>query len=120
VTNDHSEIASRLDDYLWLKLSQIRDEPPPEASHHTDFVTYASFQDLILEKYGESHFDAYKQPFTYFQALLLTGQFEAALEFLFRVSNLRAHAVHVAIVFHELGFLITSDSKSLPRMKTNE
>jgi len=36
---------------------------------------------------------------------MLTGQFELALEFLFRDDRLRAHAVHVAIAFYEEGLL---------------
>jgi len=51
VTDDHSDVASRLDDYLWLKLSQIRDTPS-DMRGTTDFITYAGFQDMILEKYG--------------------------------------------------------------------
>ena len=64
---------------------------------------------------GEAHFDAFNQPYTYFQALLLTGQFEAGIEFLSRVSNLKSHGVHVAIVLNEMGLLVTSDSNSVAR-----
>ena len=41
----------------------------------------------------------------YFQVLFLTGQFEAAIEFLFRIDRLRAHAVHVAIALFESDLL---------------
>ena len=37
--------------------------------------------------------------------LFLTGQFEAAVEFLFRIDRLRAHAVHVAIALFEADLL---------------
>src|SRR5271156_5499482 len=100
VENDHPEVANRLDDYLWLKLSQVREEDSFSPQVKRDVLTYSDFQTLILETYGEAHFDAFKQPYTYFQALVLTGQFEAALEFLSRISGLRAHAVHVAIVLN--------------------
>ena len=39
------------------------------------------------------------------QVLFLTGQFEAAVEFLFRIDRLRAHAVHVAIALFEADLL---------------
>lgn len=77
---------------------------------------YSLFMLVIhISLLGESHFDAFKQPFTYFQALMLTGQFEAAIEFLSRVSGLRSHAVHLAIVLHEMNLLIISDPKSPTR-----
>ena len=41
----------------------------------------------------------------YFQVLFLTGQFEAAIEFLFRIDRLRAHAVHVAMALFESDLL---------------
>lgn len=61
---------------------------------------------------GESHFLASQQPFLYFQVLFLTAQFEAALAFLFRVERLRSHAVHVALVLHELQLLLKSSGQS--------
>ena len=59
---------------------------------------------------GETHFNAYQQPFLYFQVLLLTAQFEAAIEFMSRVEKLRCHAVHVAIVLYELKLLLVPRS----------
>ena len=41
------------------------------------------------------------------QVLLLTAQFEAAVEFLSRVERLRPHAVHLAILLHESKALLT-------------
>lgn len=46
----------------------------------------------------------------YFQVLLLTAQFEAAVEFLSRLERLRCHAVHVAVVLYELKLLLTPRS----------
>ena len=64
----------------------------------------------ILFCAGETHFNAYQQPFLYFQVLLLTAQFEAAIEFMSRIERLRCHAVHVAIVLYELKLLLVSGS----------
>lgn len=51
---------------------------------------------------GESHFQAQQRPYLYFPVLLLTGQFEAAIEFLSRHDRLLTHAVHIALVLYEL------------------
>ena len=55
---------------------------------------------------GESHFSASSQPVLYFQVLFLTGQFEAAIDFLFRSGeNLSSHATHIALVLFEARLL---------------
>jgi len=59
---------------------------------------------------GESHFHAYQQPYLYFRVLFLSGQFEAAIEFLSRIDRLRCHTVHVALVLYEMGLLLTPHS----------
>ncbi|KDR10998.1 nuclear pore complex protein Nup93-like [Zootermopsis nevadensis] len=100
VNDEHSEVAKAADDYLWLKLCQIREEESTE-SQVTDRMTYTHLQSLILEEYGESHYNAHEQPHVYFQVLILTGQFEAAIEFLARIEKLRVHAVHIAIALNE-------------------
>lgn len=38
--------------------------------------------------------------------MFLTGQFEAAVDFLFRVDRLRAHSVHIALALYELNLLL--------------
>lgn len=100
VNDEHSEVAKTADDYLWLKLCQIREEDSAD-TQATDRMTFAHLQSLILEEYGESHYSAHDQPHVYFQVLILTGQFEAAIEFLARIEKLRVHAVHIAIALNE-------------------
>lgn len=60
---------------------------------------------MIYEDYGEAHFSANEQPHLYFQLLALTGQFEAALEFLSRFERYRTHAVHMALALSEIYLL---------------
>lgn len=48
----HSEVMSTADDYLWLKLCEIREQPDPEHK-----LTLDSLQTTILEIYGELFFD---------------------------------------------------------------
>nr|CAD7411710.1 unnamed protein product [Timema cristinae] len=104
---DHPEVAKAADDYLWFKLWQIREEPllPLGEPHSGEKLTYAHLQSLILEEYGESHYNAQEKPLVYYQVLFLTGQFEAALEFLFRMDKFRVHAVHMAMAMHQQNLL---------------
>ena len=50
----------------------------------------------------------------YTQVLVLTSQFEAAVEFLSRVEHLRHHAVHMALVLFELNLLFLPSSCQAP------
>uniref|UniRef100_A0A2R5LLL6 Nuclear pore protein n=2 Tax=Ornithodoros turicata TaxID=34597 RepID=A0A2R5LLL6_9ACAR len=110
VTDDHPDVATKVEDYLWLRLCQVHlDDAEVEASQH-DHLTLSRLQTLLLEEHGETHFDAYHQPFLYFKVLFLTAQFEAAIDFLSRLDNLRCHAVHIAIVLYESNLLLTPSS----------
>ncbi|KAK2189808.1 hypothetical protein NP493_96g07020 [Ridgeia piscesae] len=113
---NHSEVADKTEDYLWLKLCQLSFQD--EDAMFQERLTLPQFQTMLLEEHGESHFNAYQQPFLYFEVLLLTAQFEAAIEFMSRIESVRCHAVHVALVFYELHFLLlpsNSHSKLLSR-----
>lgn len=110
-SEDHTEISDKIESYLWLKLSQIdfeADESSPDA------LSIESFQKLLYEEYGESHFQGYQNPMLYTQVLVLTGQFEAAIEFLSRVEHLRHHAVHMALVLYELNLLFLPSTCQAP------
>lgn len=47
---DLTDVAVRLDDYIWLKLSIVRHNP--DQRYVVDYVTYFGFQRLIHEQYG--------------------------------------------------------------------
>ena len=47
---DHSEIADKIDDYLWLKLSQLSYES--EDSGTAEKLTLSQLQTMLLEEYG--------------------------------------------------------------------
>lgn len=101
INEAHTEVVKNSDDFLWIQLSLIR----PQADDNTDALTYSGLQSMILEQYGEKHYNATEQPNLYVQVLLLTGQFEAAIEFLSRSEKYRTHAVHIALALHELHLL---------------
>ncbi|XP_029042677.1 nuclear pore complex protein Nup93-like [Osmia bicornis bicornis] len=107
----HSDVICTADDYLWLKLCQVRDQPDAENKLTLDYL-----QTTISEIYGESYYHAHEQPFVYFSMLFLTGQFEAAIEFLARGAGARhlPHAVHLAAAMHEHNLLGVSQSALAP------
>lgn len=110
--DEHGEVATSLDDYLWIKLAQIREAGEGEGCAET--LNLAALQRLMSEDYGETHFNAYEQPMLYFQVLLLTGQWEAAFEFLFRIDRLRAHSVHMTLAMYESGLLLLPQGIQAP------
>lgn len=111
--DNHAEVAEKTEDYLWLKLSQVQfgESPASSSQSSSERLTLQQLQTTLLEEYGESHFNAHQNPYLYFKILFLSAQFEAAIEFLSRNDNgLRSHAVHAAIVLHELGLLALPDN----------
>lgn len=114
-SNDtHSEVAKKTEDYIWLKLNQI-----DFGNDGDDAVSLPKLQKLLLEEYGESHFRASEQPYLYAQVLLLTGQFEAAIEFLSRHDICRGHAIHIGIVLHAQNLLLQPDAIHAPLLSTD-
>ncbi|XP_012524489.1 nuclear pore complex protein Nup93 [Monomorium pharaonis] len=107
----HSEVIATADDYLWLKLCQVRDQADIENKLTLDYL-----QSTISEIYGETYYHAHEQPFLYFSMLFLTGQFEAAIEFLATGAGARhlAHAVHLAAAMNEHNLLAVSQSVLAP------
>ena len=100
-----------MDDYLWIKLLQIREKGEGASN---EALTLSDFQKQMSEDYGESHFNAYEQPLLYFQVLFLTGQFELAFEFMFRIDRLRAHSVHMCLAMYESGLLLLPNNIQAP------
>ncbi|XP_014473557.1 PREDICTED: nuclear pore complex protein Nup93-like [Dinoponera quadriceps] len=107
----HSEVISTADDYLWLKLCQVREQSDVENKLTLDYL-----QTTISEIYGETYYHAHEQPFLYFSMLFLTGQFEAAIEFLATGAGARhlPHALHLAAAMHEHNLLAVSQSVLAP------
>lgn len=111
VMNNHSDVCIKTDDYMWLKLCQLNFDT--RGNHHTstgDQLTLAQLQRQLLEEYGEEHFNAHQQPYLYFQVLLLTSQFEAAIDFLWRMEQLKIHAVHFAIALYDQNLINLTNS----------
>ena len=71
-SDEHNEVATSIDDYLWIKLCQIREEPG-SSSGGGEGLSLAQLQTLLAEEYGETHFNAYEQPGLYFQVSKQVG-----------------------------------------------
>lgn len=74
-------------------------------------------QRTIIDEYGENHYDALNNPHLYFQMLILTAQFEAAVEFLTRIARYKVHAVHMGIALHEMYIIFGPRDISSPLSK---
>jgi len=57
VEDDHVEVTSRLDDYLWLKLAVVRHNR--DQTYTADFITYAGLQQKVYETYGNYKIDGF-------------------------------------------------------------
>lgn len=112
INDEHTEVARTADDYLWVKLNLVR-----IGGEKDECIKYEDLQRMILEDYGESHYDALNQPHLYFQMLVLTGQFEAAFEFLSRIERYRIHGTHMAIALNELYIIGGPKDYSTPLSK---
>ncbi|KRZ17168.1 putative phospholipid-transporting ATPase IA [Trichinella zimbabwensis] len=109
--NDHSFVCTRFEDWLWMKLRQtvMNENSIKSTKSPTNVLTLDVLQKEISLKYGEAHFTNENSPLLYWSALWLTGQFEAALNYMFNRSNvLRIHAVHIALLMNVYNFLKTS------------
>uniref|UniRef100_A0A1A9WJ12 Nuclear pore protein n=1 Tax=Glossina brevipalpis TaxID=37001 RepID=A0A1A9WJ12_9MUSC len=95
---DFIQILEDKYDFLWMQLLILR----TDATDSSESLTYSALQVMILEKYGEKHFNANEQKHLYFEVLALTGQFEAAIEFVARSEKYRVHAVHIALALNEM------------------
>ncbi|KRY36509.1 putative phospholipid-transporting ATPase IA [Trichinella spiralis] len=109
--NDHSYVCTRFEDWLWMKLRQtvMNENSIKSPKSPTNMLTLDILQKEISLKYGEAYFANENSPLLYWSALWLTGQFEAALNYMFNRSNvLRIHAVHIALLMNVYNFLKTS------------
>ncbi|KAH8237113.1 hypothetical protein KR038_004267 [Drosophila bunnanda] len=111
----HAQLFDHFEDFLWMKLSILQGQD--EGNFGTEQLTYGGLQSLILEKYGENYFKDHPDE-RCFKILVLTGQFEAAIEILARTLSNRPHAVHMAIALNDLGLLGTPSCTQQPLLSS--
>ena len=105
---DH--VISSTDDYLWLQLVLVREETS-KSDPAFEKYTLRDFASKMVG-YGQGYF---KSLGVYFMVLLLCGEFERAVDLLYRNSNFTVDGLHFAIAFAYLGALRipNQDSKSM-------
>uniref|UniRef100_A0A1I8JGD9 CCHC-type domain-containing protein n=1 Tax=Macrostomum lignano TaxID=282301 RepID=A0A1I8JGD9_9PLAT len=108
VADCHADVATSVEDFLWLRLSQIAWDG------RSDRLSLGALQRQLAEEYGEAHFSAWQQPLLFFSVLFLTQQWELALAFLSRSEPLRCHAVHAALAMHDRRLLLLAESPDAP------
>lgn len=99
-------------EWLWFKLNHVQrgTGTPPDVSHHADAswlqAGFREVQDKDVWE-GTNRGEGF-EPLLYFELLMLTAQFERAIEYL-RAKQLSRLAVHVAIPLEHCGLLHTSN-----------
>ena len=122
----HELIINSIDDLLWLRLSQI-------VFPNQDLMTLNKLQKLVYNEgskrehrrthpcrtsarswLGGNRSLFNEKPVQYAMCLLLTGQFETAIDLLNQIEQFRCHAVHMAIFLHESRLLSTASKSDSP------
>lgn len=99
-----NKIIDNVDDFLWFKLNSVIFENDG-STKSPENILFTDFQAKLSIDYGEKYFVKDRNPFTYLQVLLLTAQFEIAIEFLLKYESMVVHGVHMAIALYERKFL---------------
>lgn len=105
-------VAKTIEDKLWMLLVEHFASKYMEDSNGLD---YCSLQKYILDN-GKLYKE---QPHIYFELLFLIGQFESAIDFLYRDVTYSNHAIHIAIALNEKHLLATPEYLQAPFL-TNE
>lgn len=101
---EKAAVAKTVEDKLWMLLVEHFAAKYADAS---DGLDYGALQRYVLD-HGKPYRD--QQPHVYFELLFLVGQFESAVDFLYRSAAAAAysnHAVHIAIGLREKRVLAT-------------
>ena len=97
-------VTNTTEDWLWFQLSLVRESSPGEDTPSESFGL-RELSNLLL-KFGENHFDPKgNNPIKYFTVLLLCGQFERAVGYLYNNVQYQVDAVQFAVALSYYGLL---------------
>jgi len=97
------DIITATEDYIWLQLVLIREDLGDSSG--SERYTLGDFQSKLLDL-GSKHFDPQQtNPYKFFRVLLLSAQFERAIDHLYRYESSQVEAVHIAIALKYYGLL---------------
>ncbi|CAF1179935.1 unnamed protein product [Adineta steineri] len=111
VNNMHELIINSIDDLLWLRLSQI-------VFPNQDLMTLNKLQKLVYNEGSGNRSLFNEKPVQFAMCLLLTGQFETAIDLLNQIEQFHCHAVHIGIHLHESRLLSTASKSDSPMLTT--
>lgn len=98
-----AKVAATTEDWVWLQLMLTRENKDGDAPQEQYDLADVAKQVL---SYGSDRFDDKgRRPFTWFNLLLYTGQFERAVAYLYSKKELKTDAVHIAIALQYYGLL---------------
>lgn len=94
------------EDDLWFQLMLVREVAPGESSAPADRYTLNDLTNKYIGQFSVEQWTAGGQhPMRYFQILLLCGQFERAVQFLWTTAQQEVVALHFAIALAYYGVL---------------
>ncbi|KAI8979026.1 Nup93/Nic96-domain-containing protein [Pilobolus umbonatus] len=107
-------IIKTVEDYIWLQLMLVREVLD------TEKYAFERYRLVDLQKhvssYGSQWFDTSDSPWTYFKILLLTLQFEEAIDHVYKINKYRIETVHFAISLVYVGLLKVTPSNLAPSL----
>lgn len=106
-----SSITLSVEDWLWIHLMLIKDDMDMDDPVYERY-TLSDFQHTVVS-YGEYMFKNY-----YLQALLLSGQYELAVQYSYKINEI--DAVHLAIGLAANGMLHVSSYKKDELISVND
>ena len=124
IDDDLSEVLDNVDEFLWFYLSTItfqQRDSAQQQQQQTEIQTYQEFQTKMSQEYGEKYFNKNLQnPYSYLQVLLLTAQFELAIDYLLKYEPMVVHAIHMAIGLYEKNLLAITRTPSNAQIISKE
>ncbi|GAN03190.1 NIC-domain-containing protein [Mucor ambiguus] len=112
-------IIHELEDALWLHLMLVRETPEALKLHLTEY-RHTEFQEMINQENSSRYDKNGTNPWAYFNMLLLSLQFEKAIDYLYQFEHWKVQAVHIAIVFVYYGLVrVTSQPGNIYAIVSN-
>ncbi|KAL9548315.1 hypothetical protein PS6_006675 [Mucor atramentarius] len=100
-----------LEDSLWLQLMLIRETSGALKSNRAEY-RLSEFQQMVSQADSSKYDKNGTNPWVYFNMLLLSLQFEKAINYLHGFENWRVQAVHLAVVFVYYGLVRVASQPS--------
>ncbi|KAI9593395.1 Nup93/Nic96-domain-containing protein [Syncephalis fuscata] len=105
------EVVHTIEDYIWLQFMLLSNEQEAQGLSSEQY-TLTELQETLV-KFGPDHFNQRgSNSLHYLQVLLLTGQFERAISYLYGLEDYYCEAVHFAIAMAYYGVIRVADPKA--------